>query len=91
MLTTTIIALEAILKADHTVSLLERKKILALARGENVAFARTKNEPNCPAPPRIYSRSQAAELLGGKTTRYVDLLCRRGLLKKFLPIARPWS
>jgi len=35
--------------------------------------------------PRIYSREETAKMLGNKTPRYVDLLCRRGLLQKFTP------
>jgi hypothetical protein len=35
--------------------------------------------------PRIYSREETAKMLGNKTPRYVDLLCRRGLLQKFIP------
>ena len=35
--------------------------------------------------PGIYSRQEAAKILGNKTTRYVDLLCRRGLLQKLVP------
>jgi hypothetical protein len=54
---------------------------LKLARGQPAEPV----QQNGHAPPRIYSREQAAELLGNKTTRYIDLLTRKGLLQKFVP------
>jgi hypothetical protein len=68
--------LEAVLKGDRTITQANRKK-----------FLRYLTEP-APVPnndPRIYSRCEAAKLLGNKTPRYVDQLCRRGLLQKFTP------
>ena len=74
--------LEATLKADATIAAAERNKILKIARGESIpAAVQNGNEQT----PRIYSRAEAAKLLGGRTTRFVDQLCKRGLLKKFTP------
>jgi hypothetical protein len=74
--------LEATLKADASITPAERNKILKLARGESIpAPVQNGNDYS----PRIYSRAEAAKLVGDKTTRFVDLLCRRGLLKKFTP------
>jgi hypothetical protein len=72
--------LDATLKADASITPAERNRILKVARsGESPAPI--GNDPE----PRIYSREEAAKMLGGKTRRYVDLLCRRGLLQKFTP------
>jgi hypothetical protein len=70
------------LQADNTVSPAERKKFLRQLRGEPVPAPDGNGNRQ---PPRIYSREQAAELLGNRTPRFVDLLTRRGLLKKFTP------
>jgi hypothetical protein len=71
--------LNATLRADASITAAERNRILKIARnGES-----TETEKNGHEPSRIYSRAEAAKLLGDKTTRFVDLLCRRGLLKKF--------
>lgn len=70
------------LQADSTVTPAERKKFLRLLRGETAPAPDGNGNHQ---PPQIYSREQAAKLLGNKTTRFVDLLCRRGLLKKFTP------
>lgn len=73
---------DAAIKADETVTPAERNRILKLARGESIpAPVQNGNDHS----PRIYSRAEAAKLVGDKTTRFVDLLCRRGLLKKFTP------
>ena len=74
--------LDATLKADETVTPAERAWKLKIFRGE---------APSAPVQngnghePRIYSREEAAKMVGDKTTRFVDLLARRGLLKKFTP------
>ena len=74
--------LEVTLKSDSTVAAAERNRILKIARnGASSAPAENGNGHE----PRIYSREEAAKILGDKTTRFVDLLCRRGLLKKFTP------
>ena len=78
----TIKIIEVTLKSDASVSPVQRSKILKFARNDaNDAPVENRNA----IEPRIYSRDEAAKLLGGKTTRFVDLLCRRGLLKKFTP------
>lgn len=72
--------LEATLKADASIAPAKRNAILRFARnGDTAEPVQNGNEP------RIYSRAEAAKLLGNRTTRFVDLLCRRGLLKKFTP------
>ena len=82
MQNSTLKILDATLKSDGTVTPAERGKILKLARGE---------APSAPVQngnshePRIYSREETAKMVGDKTTRYVDQLCRRGLLRKFIP------
>jgi len=82
MQTHTITILETTLRTDSTVSATQRKKILDAARGE---AAITQEANGNRQPQRIYSREETAKLLGDKSTRFVDLLCRRGLLKKFTP------
>lgn len=82
MQTTTVSILEAALKADASIGTTERNKILRLVRNGGTAEPVHSGNGN---DPRIYSRAEAAKLLGDKTTRFVDLLCRRGLLKKFTP------
>ena len=79
---TTIKILEVTLKSDASVSPIQRNKILKLARNE---IADAPDEKRSGIEPKIYSRAEAAKLLGDKTTRFVDLLCRRGLLNKFTP------
>jgi hypothetical protein len=74
--------LDATLRADSTVTSAQRSKFLKLARGEDAQSATAQNGNG---QPRIYSRVETAKLLGDKTPRFVDLLCRRGLLKKFTP------
>ena len=80
MQTHTITILETTLRTDNTVSATQRKKILDAARGETAPALDGNRHP-----PRIYSREEAAKLLGDRSTRFVDLLCRRGLLKKITP------
>jgi len=69
-------------KADPTVSLVLRNKILKLACN---GIEEPHDENRNSIGPRIYSRDEVAQLLGGKSTRYVDQLARRGLLQKFIP------
>jgi len=79
---TTLKIFDAAIRADSTIAPAEHRRILRLICGE---------APSAPAQngnghePRIYSREEAAKLLGDKTPRFIDLLCRRGLLKKFTP------
>jgi hypothetical protein len=81
MQTHTFTILDTTLRTDSTVSPAHRKLILDAARGEQSA---APPEGNSRAP-RIYSRTETAKLLGDKSCRFVDLLVRRGLLKKFTP------
>ena len=75
----TVKILEATLRADATIAPADRNRILKIARGETAAPAPIgRNEP------RIYSRAEAGKLLGGRTTRFVDSLAKRGLLQKFI-------
>ena len=72
--------LEATLRADLSITTAERNHLLKIARNPTAAapvVERTGHQP------RIYSRAEVARILGDKTTRFVDLLCRRGLLQKF--------
>jgi hypothetical protein len=72
---------EVTLRADSTIQGAERNRLLKLARnGESAEPGKNSNDHSTP---RIFSREQAAELLGGRTTRFVDGLCRKGFLKKF--------
>ena len=80
MQTHTLTILETTLRTDSTVTAPQRKKILDAARGETAPPPDGNRQP-----PRIYSREETAKLLGDRSTRFVDLLCRRGLLKKFTP------
>jgi hypothetical protein len=82
MLDTTLKIMDAAIKADASITAAQRSKILRLARnGESAEPEKNGNSQ----PPRIYSREEAAKMVGDKTTRYVDQLCRRGLLRKFIP------
>ena len=78
----TVSILAATLKADSTIAPAERTRLLKMIRGEPMPASDDNGKRQ---PPRIFSRQRAAELLGDKTPRFVDLLCRRGLLKKFTP------
>ena len=74
--------LDATLRADSSITAAERNRILKLARkGEAVELEKNNGHQ----PPRIYSREETAKILGSKTPRYIDQLCKRGLLKKFIP------
>lgn len=70
------------LHADNTISPAERKKFLRQLRGEHAPAPDGNGNRQ---PPRIYSRVEAAKLVGDKTPRYIDLLAKRGLLQKFTP------
>lgn len=72
--------LDAVLRTDNSISPAQRRKILTVIRGEPTPAPGGNSNRQ---PPRIYSREQTAELLGRKSTRYVDKLCRAGLLEKF--------
>jgi hypothetical protein len=77
--------LEITLKSDSTVATAERNRILKIARNGALAGPETENGHGNNHEPRIFSREEAAKMVGDKTTRFVDLLARRGLLKKFTP------
>ncbi|MGD0351614.1 MAG: hypothetical protein ABSB84_15070 [Verrucomicrobiota bacterium] len=79
----TVEILTATLKADNTIADNERKKILKVIRGEPLPASDDGNGKH--PQQKIYSREQVAEQLGGRTTRFVDKLCRAGLLEKFRP------
>jgi len=74
----TLKGIEALLRADTSVPDVKRMGILRFARNGEAEPVQSSNEP------RIYSRERAAELLGGRTTRFVDQLSRKGMLKKFV-------
>lgn len=73
---------DAAIKADETVTPAERARKLKIIRGEVPALTSENGNGH---EPRIYSREEAAKMVGDKTTRYIDQLARRGLLKKFTP------
>jgi hypothetical protein len=79
---TTLKILDATLKSDSTISAAARSRILKLARNDEAAPVQNGIGYSTP---RIYSRAEAAAMVGNKTTRFVDLLCRRGNLKRFVP------
>ena len=72
---------EQILTATVTAG--QRSKILKLARGEEPQSTSAQNSNS--HEPRIYSREETAKILGNRSLRYIDQLCRRGLLQKFIP------
>lgn len=76
----TVSILTATLKADLSIPATERTRLLRIFRGEPMPAPNGNSQP-----PRIYSRTKAAELVGQKSTRYIDKLCRKGLLQKFTP------
>jgi hypothetical protein len=82
MLDTTLKIMDAALKADGSLAPADRNRILKLVRGGALESIQNGNGNG---PPRIYSRGQAAEMVGGRTTRYIDQLVRRGLLQKITP------
>jgi hypothetical protein len=75
--------LEATLKSDETITPAERNRILKLI-ARNGESAPVQNG-NGHSTPRLYSRAEAAAMLGNKSPRFIDLLARRGLLKRFIP------
>jgi hypothetical protein len=75
--------LNVTLKTDETVTPAQRKKIFEFcARGE---ASPVPIPDGIGRSPLIFSRAETGKTLGGKTTRWVDMLCRKGLLKKFVP------
>jgi hypothetical protein len=74
--------LDAALRADVSIPHAERTRILKTARN---GAASTPAENETGHGPTIYSRAEVARRLGDKTPRYVDQLCKRGLLQKFTP------
>jgi hypothetical protein len=78
----TIRILEVALKTDASLAPAERNRILRSVRGETIPVPVQNGNGH---PPRIYSRTEAAKILGDRTTRFIDQLCKRGLLKKFTP------
>ena len=73
--------LTAAMRADDTATPSQQSQILKIARGAVATPGQTVNGHE----PRIYSRAEAAKLLGDKSPRYIDLLSKRGLIKKFIP------
>lgn len=74
--------LKATLESDETITPAMRNRILKLiARNGETDPVQNDNG----LAPRIFSREQAAQLMGDKTPRYIDQLCHRGLLQKFIP------
>lgn len=72
--------MEITLKSDESITPAARNRILKfITRNGEVEPVQNVNSP------KIYSREQAAQLLGDKTERYIDQLCKRGLLQKFIP------
>jgi hypothetical protein len=82
MTTTTLEILKAALSADPSITPAQRSRLLKMARNGD---GEPEKNGNGHGSPRIYSRAEAARLLGGKTARYVDQLAARGLLQKFVP------
>ena len=73
---------EATLKLDETISPARRKKFLQFLAGDpGPAPVQDGNGRS----PLIFSRAETGKTLGGKTPRWVDMLCRKGLLVKFVP------
>ena len=77
----TVKILDVTLRADSSVTPAERNRILKVIRGGELLPVPNGNSTN--QPPKIYSRTEAARLLGQKSTRYIDLLTRKKLLQKF--------
>ena len=74
--------LEMTLRSDKTITPAARSRILKLITRNGEAEPVQNGNGHTP---KIYSREQAAQLLGDKTERYIDQLCKRGLLHKFIP------
>lgn len=68
-------------KGDKTINQNTRAKIFTFLRDPEQKPTAEVNGKQ----PRIHSREQVAAILGGKSPRYIDLLCRNGFLKKFTP------
>jgi hypothetical protein len=81
MQTQTVKILEAALLADSTITPQARNRLLKLARNGDADGVENEHQPE----PKIYSRAEAAKLVGDSTPRYIDQLAARGLLKKFVP------
>jgi hypothetical protein len=76
----TMLSMVALVKADSIITPAERTRLLKTIRGEPTpAPVQVNHEP------RVYSRKQTAELIGGRTPRYVSQLVKRGLLTRFVP------
>ena len=82
MQTNTLAILDAVLRADVTVTPEQRRLISRVVRGEP---APTPDGNGNNDKPRIYSRKRAAFLVGERTTKYIDKLVKRGQLEKFIP------
>jgi len=72
--------IDTTLRMDGSVTPALRRRVLAIAGGASEPVPQNGNDQ-----PRIFSRFEAAKLLGGRSLRYIDLLCRRGLLQRFTP------
>jgi hypothetical protein len=75
MLTTTIDIIRSALRADQTVEVAERDRIVKFLRKPE------KSELAQPSPPKILHRHEVAQRLG-RSLRFVDRLARNGLLRK---------
>ena len=80
MKTQTIKIFESVMLADDTIAPAERRRILKLVQNGDNDAVQNEHQPE----PRIYPREQAAKLIG-RTPRFIDLLAKRGLLKKITP------
>jgi hypothetical protein len=74
MLDTTLQAIKAILQADPTVSREERVVLL-----KNLQMKPTNEQA---VGDRVISRAEVAEMLGGKSLRFVDYLAAEGKIRK---------
>ena len=80
MLQTTVEILRSGLKADPTISPIERTRLLKLLRhGEDPQSAK----PEAPIAPKVLQRKEVAARLG-RSLRFVDKLARAGTLRKVL-------
>ncbi len=75
MTQTTLDACRALISADSTLSLSDRRAIMEAVRQAG------KPPPVAPPPPRIISRAETAQLLN-RSSRAVDYLASQGHLKK---------
>jgi len=77
MTSATLEIVKAALTADQSILPAERVRILAsLKHGQFGLNGHTES------PPKLLSRNEAADRLGGKSSRYIDKLCREGILTK---------